>query len=591
MSDELITLVEQLNRGEIPLTDNLQESQTTSSSSSFEEVKDATISAPVTPIPDFDGIDFKDPFEMLCMVDDAVQKGSKNGGVDLHQWQVQFMIDFSRPEHTKDSPFQAEVQSCNGSGKDKYVIAACSVWLCMKYREAQCPITSSSGDQLDKQTGAHIDRLCRLVNSKFGPIWKIQYRYYECQHTDEQGTPLPSVITMFATDEAGKAEGYHPADAGKKMAIFTSETKSIPSDITDALERCTGYTHRVDASSPGLPAGYFYDTCSVAIPRSAIEDIKELDSTQFILYKITVDDCPHISESEKKRVISKFPGGVNNSVVRSSLFAEFGSTDEMIVIPSSFVWNSVNSTEQWIREEYNTGGLDLSDGGAENVLISRNGNKMLKMDAFRFENTEDTIDYLEQKFEEHGLKNYNAKIYADSCGIGKPMLNALKRRGWKNIVFVDSRNTASEKRVYANRGTELFFNVRELMAKKELIILRDKMLIAQLSTRYYKITKNNIHQLLSKLEQRAHGYRSPDRADALNLCFWRYKSTKIDEQTDEPFRVPVYEEVKKTEGTFDLTSWANRGTKKFQPENVKGGDLDFLLEEITDYNQQLAGRN
>ena len=197
--------------------------------------------------PNFDGVDIADPVELLTMLDERIM----NGQTVLHDWQIQFMMDFARADHTKEKPFQAVVQACNSSGKDKYIIAACAVWLCMRYREVECPITSSSGNQLDNQTGAHIDRLCNQANAVFGKLWKINYRYYEFQHVGELGQPMPSKLKLFATDEAGKAEGYHPVDAGKKMAIFTSETKSIPEDITSALERCTGFTHRVDASSPG----------------------------------------------------------------------------------------------------------------------------------------------------------------------------------------------------------------------------------------------------------------------------------------------------------------------------------------------------
>jgi hypothetical protein len=293
-----------------------------------------------SPVPlKFDGLDIKDPVELLLLLDENILSGA----IHLHDWQIRFMMDFAHPDHTKESPFQAAVQACNSSGKDKYIIAACAVWLCMRYREVECPITSSSGNQLDNQTGAHIDRLCAKANAVFGPFWKINYRYYEFQHVGELGEPMPSKLKLFATDEPGKAEGYHPVDAGKKMAIFTSETKSIPEDITNALERCTGFTHRVDASSPGVAAGYFYNTCTSGILREDIDDIKGLSSTQTLVYKVTAYQCSHITTSEIERIASKLPGGKESSVFKSSVMAEFGTTDEMVVIPSTFVWRAVEN--------------------------------------------------------------------------------------------------------------------------------------------------------------------------------------------------------------------------------------------------------
>ena len=62
-----------------------------------------------------DGFDIKDPFELLCMLDDAVASGR----VVLHQWQVQFMLDFAAGGASDNEPFQALVRACNGSGKNK----------------------------------------------------------------------------------------------------------------------------------------------------------------------------------------------------------------------------------------------------------------------------------------------------------------------------------------------------------------------------------------------------------------------------------------------------------------------------------------
>lgn len=544
------------------------------------------------PKEDFDGLDIKDPVELLVMLDENIL----NGTTQLHDWQIQFMMDFARPDHTKENPFQAVVQACNSSGKDKYIIAACAVWLCMRYKDVECPITSSSGNQLDNQTGAHIDRLCGKANAVFGKLWKVNYRYYEFQHIGSLGEPTPSKLKLFATDEAGKAEGYHPIEAGKKMAIFTSETKSIPEDITSALERCTGFTHRVDASSPGLPAGYFYNTCMAGIPRDAVSDIKSLDSTQVIVYKITAYQCAHITHSEIERIASKLPGGKSNVVFKSSILAEFGTTDEMVVIPSSFVHRAVKAEGiTWLQEEHNTAGLDLSDGGAETVLAIRNGNKLIGLEAFRFEDSEDTIEYLQEKFRFYNLNRPNALIFGDYCGMGGPMLKSLKRKGWSNMRYVDSRNTASEPKTYANRGTELFFNVRLLLERNELILMNDKVLTTQLATRYYKITTKNIHQLLSKLEQKAKGFLSPDRADAVNLCFWNYKSTRVEGELVLPFgsKDDVVENNLKVVGDFDLNSWANSHRQKMSAEHIEKDNLTELQEELSAYNKQrkqLIGR-
>jgi len=548
-------------------------------------VKDAALSP--APVEEYrlgvDGVDIKDPVELLFLLDEDLLAGRAR----LHDWQIRFMMDFANGSHTKESPFQAVVQACNSSGKDKYVIAACAVWAAMRYVECEIPITSSSGQQLDSQTGAHIDRLTNKANAILGPVWKVQDRYYEFGHRGKYGEPLPSCIKLFATDEPGKAEGFHPASAGRKMCIFTSETKSIPEPIIEALERCHGFTHRVDCSSPGIQSGYFYNVCQTAVPRDTLNNIKETTSSQQILYKVTYKDCPHITESEAERMASKLPGGRNNSTFLSSMMAEFGSTDEKVVIPSQYVWKAVKN-ERWFKQPFNTAGLDLSDGGAETVLSVRNGNKQIAQEAFRFDNSEDMVEYLRQKFNQYDLNHPEALIYGDATGIGKPTLVRLKREGWSNIRLIDSRSSARDPKVYFNRATELFFNTRLLFEKGEIIVMNDRLLITQLCGRYYKISTKNVHQLLTKEEQRSRGYPSPDRADAFNLSFWGYKFPEEEKSAPIPFVIPEDKTKPEITHDFDMREWAKRSLipSSTRPDpSIETPDMSDIHEAVSDYNR------
>lgn len=529
------------------------------------------------------GFDIHDPVELLFMFDDDIA----NGITVLHPWQTQFMLDFADSRHTKDSPFKAEVRTCNGSGKDKYIVAACAVWMCMRYKEARGVVTNGSGQQLDNQTEAYIEKLCQRVNAKLGAeIWRCNYRYYECIAT---GSP----ITLFATDEPTKAEGYHPFNPGRKMVIFASEAKSIPDEIFVALNRCTGFTHRVDVSSPGLPMGTFYDRCSMSINRYELADIKDCPAEDSIEYHIKARMCPHITRAEIETMAREMPGGRTGAAFLSAVEAEFGTTDEMVVIPHTYVWYSYTKapTEvKWIPEAYNKAGLDLSDGGDETVLVVRNGNKMLACIPFRFDNSQQSVAFLEEKFKEWDLNHPESFIFGDYGGLGGPILQQLKQRGWSNIRFVDNRNKPARPKTYLNRGTELWFHFAELLKKHEIILLRDDKLIKQLSGRYYKIDINNIHRLLSKLEQRSKGYRSPDRADATVLAFWDYKSTIVADSLEEekrPFKTPTV--VAKPISSFDLRSYASDSQETWQSKkrSVRIKNFSIMQEQIDAHNREI----
>ena len=169
------------------------------------------------------------------------------------------------------------------------------------------------------------------------------------------------------------------------------------------------------------------------------------------------------------------------------------------------------------------------------------------------------------------------------------MLRSLKRRGWSNVHFIDSRNASREPKTYSNRGTELFFHLRKLLENQEIILFYDKLLINQLCTRYYKIGIKLIHQLLTKLEQRSKGYPSPDRADAVNLAFWDYKSTGITTDLIPPFEEEKEDPAKvidKVKGDFDMLAWAEQKQSAYNVEHVQEADLDDLREQLKQYNKQ-----
>ena len=528
-----------------------------------------------------DGFDFEDPLELLLFLDDDLVSGR----ITLHKWQTQYLLDFAAGGVNDQHPFQSVVRACNGSGKDKYIIAPCAVWLLMRYTMSRVIVTSSSGVQLDNQTDAYINQLCLAANRKIHPnIWKLNYRYYEC-------LPTQSPMVLFATDEPGKAEGYHPLRAGAKMAIFVSEDKTVPDEINLALNKCTGYTHRAHVSTPGLPMGHFYDICSTAVMRDTVKSVNDISAIDYVQYHVTAYDCSHISRNYIEQCKRDLPGGETGAAFKSQVLAEFGTTDEMVVIPYTYVWQAFNRAPNagHVAEEHNTGGLDLSDGGDETCLVVRNGNKHIATIPFRFDNTEDTIEFLNQKFREWDLNTPLALVFADCGGLGKPMIDRLKRQGWSNLKYVDNRSKPIEPRIYLNRGAELWFHLRKLFERNEIILMKDDRLIRQLATRYYKLPSTGKHQLLSKLESRSRGYPSPDRADAFTLAFWNYKSKFVEDRSilNPPYEKVVYE---KSKPDFDIRVWANKDNSNIIPNPSRGKDFSLYKDAIQLYNSTLASK-
>lgn len=531
------------------------------------------------------GFDIADPVELLLMLDENIQRGKENGGIDLHPWQIQIMMDFATGGQSDKSPFQAIVRACNGSGKDKYVIAPCVVWLCMRFKRAIGVVTSASGVQLDNQTCRYIKQLCEAVNTKFKhEIWDCKQRHYRCYFNEDLNDK--SEIFCYATDEAGKAEGYHPTDFGAKMGIFVSEDKSVADDINIALNKCTGYTHRMHVSTPGLPMGHFYDYDTTAIPRESIDDLIKVSDIDWIRYLVTASQCSHISASYIEQMKRDLPGGEHGSAFRSQILAEFGTTDEETVIPYIHVYELNKTKREHIKSELNIGGLDLSRGGDETVLSVRNGNKLIAIIPFKFDNNVDTKVFLIQKFNEYNLTHPESYIWTDSGGLGVGIIDELRQAGWTNVKYVNNNWAAKDKRVYKNKGAEMWWNLARLIERKQVILMDDFILTRQLSTRFYKKVQGQQHQLESKSDARSKGRPSPDRADSVVLCFSDYlsESQEVIDDWKAPFEPSSHPKIIPD---LDLRSYANSKKEKnaglpSQPK-LSESSFDELREEYNNH--------
>jgi hypothetical protein len=494
-------------------------------------------------------IQFKDPYEMLTVIDDDILEGR----ISLHKWQREILEDYGKPSNAS-KPFKAAVRAANGSGKDQFVIAPCALWTCMASANAVAIVTTASGNQLDRQTDKYIKQLMNTINKMFGTqVWKMNYRHY---------TNLlnGSTIELFVTDEAGRAEGWHPVVPGGELAIFVSEAKSVPDDIFTALARCTGFTKRVDVSSPGPPSGHFYNMCT---------------GGNWKQYHVTAFDCPHLSEEYISEIKDSY--GETSALYKSMILAEFGGMDEQVVINHQKLVDLDKHEIEHLEEEYNIAGLDLSAGGDEQVLVIRNGNKTLAVEAFNFRDTVALINHLEHLFRKYKLDHEQSVIYGDAGGLGKPILDQLKAN-W-NIVYVLNQAKPYNNLAYLNRGAELWFSVGKLIEYGEIMVPKESKLRKQLASRYFVVTPQNKLQLESKKQARSKGHVSPDRADAFVLAFADYRGIK-------PKKLRKNRTEKFTPKQFNLTSNRQRAVFGF---NVRSNP--WLQDEIQQLQELSRSRN
>lgn len=423
-----------------------------------------------------------------------------DGVVSLHQWQREVNEDLAPSVvPTSQKPLKYYLVAANGSGKDAFVIAPFVAWFCFSKIQSRCIITSSSGGQLTAQTETYIKNLCESVNKFFGTtVFRIRQRYIKCLATGSE-------IRMFATDEAGKAEGYHPIKPNAEMAIVKNESKSIDELIHKALKRCTGYNYWLEISSPGTVSGSFY----YAVTTESWGKGR----------KITSFDCPHISNEEREA--DKIELGEESAEYRSKHLAEFTSTDSDVVVPLDVVQRCLkfpprSKVKGWEKRV----GIDLAAGGDETALCYTQGAEIIKENWFREKDTTITAERIERwLIDIVQVPKDHPHLYADDGGIGHAIIDMLVRRGWK-IRRVLNQSAAYNKKRYGNRGAEMWFNVKRILEECVFDITKlSEKTITQLGTRKYKQVEGGRMFLQSKKQMKSEGFPSPDRADAFILSF------------------------------------------------------------------------
>lgn len=457
---------------------------------------------------DWETIPFESPFELICYFDRHINAGT----VTLHNWQAEVNEELAfigKPKPHQHSPYRLSLCAANGSGKDAYVIAPFVVWFALTKVRSLTVITSSSGVQLTAQTENYISALCNAVNNHYKDeqgrpvrIFKITKRFIRCLKSGSE-------IRMFATDEAGKAEGYHPLEPNSEMAIIVNEAKSVAPDIFGALSRCTGYNYWLNVSTPGEPMGDFHDSFyNWANAR-----------------RVTAFDCPHLGKDHIDEVARKY--GLASAIYRSQILAEFTAIGGQTVINQDFLNKCIDeSFRGWVKPKRfgrKRIGLDLAAGGDECSFVCVHGNEIVDEEHFREADTTVTESRAIAFLTKHGGSN-ECDIFADDGGVGHGILDRLVKKF--SIVRVLNQQRAFDHKQFGNRGAEMWFQLGRMIEERVVVLKLSKLkeknkpsLYEQLAYRFYKKNETSGRITLeSKSEAKSNGHCSPDRADAYVLA-------------------------------------------------------------------------
>jgi hypothetical protein len=374
--------------------------------------------------------------------------------------------------------------AANGSGKTKHVIAPLLLWHLFSFPRSVAKMTSGSWQQIQEQLLPALE----AHRTRFDGLgWKWLDGFIE--------SPQGGFVSVFSTDRAGRAEGFH-GTVDAPLLYIIDEAKSVDDDIFAASDRCTAQ-YRLIASSPAGPGGRLYDC------------FNRLRAFYYPI-RVTSHECPHISEATRAR--DREMWGEADPWYRSRHLAEFADDESFPRIVSP----------QWIRAcwaeppQYVTGRrkafCDFAAGGAENVIAVAEGNRVTIAAAWTETDTVQAARQFKREFER--LQLNQGEVCGDDGGLGHVMIDQIAELGY-HVRRVNNELPASDPDHFSNLGSEMWYQAARRIEKREVILPDDKTFFDQATGRRRDYDSKGRLIAESKKKMAARGLASPDRADAI----------------------------------------------------------------------------
>jgi len=192
------------------------------------------------------------------------------------------------------------------------------------------------------------------------------------------------------------------------------------------------------------------------------------------------------------------------------------SQDESSIIPRDRVMEAMNRTID--AEGTVEVGVDVARMGSDKtVLYMVKGLKTLGLEEYSKQRTTAICDKLELFVD----NNKRLPIKIDDTGVGGGVTDEMIKREY-TVIPVNFGGEPLNKDLYPNLISEAWFSLLTVLDEAELPL--DQDLLMQLTTRQWKQDNKGRRVVESKKDYKKRGYKSPDKADACIIAYYRNMS-------------------------------------------------------------------
>lgn len=450
--------------------------------------------------------------------------------LDEHPWSKQVEI----MESVRDNRLTA-VRSAHATGKS-YIAARIVCWWMTTHPpgEAYVVTTASTWRQVETVLWKEIRR-AHAKGRLPGRTNRTEWVMPITGAVPNADGRIPEEVVAFghrpADDDPTAMHGIH----APYVLIVIDEADGIPEVIFEAAGSLIS-NEESRMLAIGNPLNNRSHFAKISKPGSgwAAMRISAFDTPNF-----TNEDVPdHVRKQLVSRVWveeAKLAWGESNPLYIGKVLGEFPELSDDNLIPVSWVtaaqnrWDAVGPDGQspLVAKSHPVEfGVDVGAGGDKNVIYVRWGSRAYRLLDDREPDTMKTVGNIKRLAEEYAPD----RIKVDYIGIGQGAVDRLREQ--KMPVDGVKVGSSPTKDGFRNLRAEGFWHLRELFrpdkpADEPLIAIdpKDDGLLAQLIDIRYEATSDGKIQIESKEAMRRRNKRgteeggSPDRADALMLCF------------------------------------------------------------------------
>lgn len=380
------------------------------------------------------------------------------------------------------------VRSCHHSGKT-FLAAAAAHWWLNAFNPALVITTAPTLRQVKDLLWYEIAAHARRAHLG-GKLATLSYDLSPTQRA-----------LGFTTNEPERFQGWH----NENILVIVDEASGVGEEIYQAIEGIlTGpNAHLLLIGNPNFPAGTFYE--AFRSPLYQKFHISAYDVPERLLPSAWAEErlaeWGEESPAYQVRVLGNFPPQGDDSLIN------------MQWVEDAFEREIAASGDAEI-------GVDVARYGSdESVAYVRRGSVIVDFEAWHGQNTVESAGRVAVLAKKHQA----TLIKVDDIGVGGGVTDTLAAMNLP-VQGINVGDAASDKETYYNLRTEIFQGLADRFKDGDIVLPRDDTLLDQLTQLRYTFTPRGQKKLTPKEEMKktrsnSAAWQSPDRADALALCF------------------------------------------------------------------------